>query len=322
MNTPPAWWIYHGTRAAPDPAAIERLPPPPPWRAFDRAPLDRPLGPAAPAGTFRPLDDEVELVNAALLLRRPLLVTGKPGCGKSSLARSIAWELGLGPLLTWPINTRSTLTEGLYRYDAIARLQDASLHRGGAPEIARYLRLGPLGEALLPSSRPRVVLIDEVDKSDVDLPNDLLHVLEEGRFEVPELTRLQGAGARLAARVGDGGEEVELADGAVACRAFPVVVMTSNGERDFPPAFLRRCVQLRMTEPAEDRLRAIVEAHLAGVDRAGVDALLRDFLQRRSRETLATDQLLNAVYLATQGVDVGGRAGLVDAVLRSLGGEG
>jgi MoxR-like ATPase len=206
MTLASSWWIYSGARTAPDPSAIDRRPEPPPWRTFRGLPIARALDEASSASTFRPLAEEVELVNAALLLRRPLLVTGKPGCGKSSLAKSIAWELGLGSLLTWPINTRTTLTDGLYRYDAIARLQDASLPRAAgardAPEIARYLRLGPLGEALLPTARPRVLLIDEIDKSDVDLPNDLLHVLEEGRFEIPELTRLQGTGARLAARAG------------------------------------------------------------------------------------------------------------------------
>jgi MoxR-like ATPase len=98
--------------------------------------------------------------------------------------------------------------------------------------------------------------------------------------------------------------------------------MTSNGERDFPPAFLRRCVQVRMTEPGGDRLRRIVEAHLAGADAGAVDALLASFLQRRGRDTLATDQLLNAVYLATQGVDVGGRKELIDTLLRAISSEG
>lgn len=327
MTPPPSWWIYHGTRPAPDPHAIDRLlvRPAPSWRTFDGEPLDRARGDAKPAATFQPLADEVELVNAAILLRRPLLVTGKPGCGKSSLAKSIAWELALGSLLTWPINTRSTITEGLYRYDAIARLQDASIPRaegdGRAPEVARYLRLGPLGEALLPARKPRVLLIDEIDKSDVDLPNDLLNVLEEGRFEIPELLRLKGTGARLAARAGDGDEEVALPDGAVQCAAFPIIVMTSNGERDFPPAFLRRCVQVRMTEPEPERLKLIVEAHLQREGLERTDALLAEFLGRRSRQTLSTDQLLNAVYLATQGVDVAARKALLEAIFRAISGE-
>src|SRR5262249_15133431 len=167
--------------------------------------------------TYQSTPEEVELVNAALYLRRPLLVTGKPGTGKSTLVNAVAYELGLGPVLSWSITSRSTLQEGLYRYDAIARLQQASLvdrlrqsgQEGRTTEtdqddrdtesaandptdIGQFIRLGPLGTALLPAERPRALLIDEIDKSDIDLPNDLLHVFEEGRFEIPELVRTAG----------------------------------------------------------------------------------------------------------------------------------
>jgi hypothetical protein len=132
--------------------------------------------------------------NAALYLRRPLLLTGSPGAGKSTLAHAVAYELGLGRVLHWPIVSRSTLQDGLYRYDAIARLQDNQIaaHSGTAPPggIGSYIRLGPLGTALLPTAKPRVLLIDELDKSDIDLPNDLLNVMEEGEYGIPELERL------------------------------------------------------------------------------------------------------------------------------------
>src|SRR5262245_42225323 len=112
--------------------------PPPPWRHFDGKVLVERTLPAEtdPRGaTFVASSEEIELINAALYLRRPLLITGKPGTGKSSLAYAVAYQLKLGPVLVWPINTRSTLTDGLYRYDAIARLQEAQLNRGKAPEI-------------------------------------------------------------------------------------------------------------------------------------------------------------------------------------------
>ncbi len=151
-------------------------------------------------------------VNAAIRLRRPLLVTGLPGSGKTSLAYAIAAELGLGPVLVWPITPRSRLLEdGLYRYDALARLQQADLDRfapvrardegvgtpdsspmsetPSAPPIDHFIRLGPVGTAFLPSRWPRVLLIDEIDKGDLQLPNELLHLFEEGRYEISELTR-------------------------------------------------------------------------------------------------------------------------------------
>src|SRR5262249_15364466 len=141
--------------------------------------------------------EELEMINAALYLRRPLLVTGSPGAGKSTLAHSVAAELGLGRVLRWPIVSRTRLVDGLYHYDAIARLQDVQVaahsRAGGVDpttDIGSYVRLGPLGTALLPSDTPRVLLIDELDKSDIDLPNDLLNVLEEGEFSIPELERI------------------------------------------------------------------------------------------------------------------------------------
>ncbi|MEV0689485.1 AAA family ATPase [Streptomyces sp. NPDC050388] len=275
---------------------------------------------------------EADVVNAALLLRRPLLVTGHPGTGKSSLAYAVAHELSLGPVLHWPVNSRTTLQDALYRYDAIGRLRETNMSRephGGDvstlqdPGIGSYLRLGPLGTALVTSESPRVLLVDELDKGDVDLPNDLLNVFEEGEFEIPELARLPEEQSSVRVMTADSGEWTEVVRGRVRCSEFPVVIITSNGERDFPPAFLRRCVRLDLPEPDENRLRAIISAHLDPKDGSEahgtpeIDDLMRAFLARRARGELATDQLLNAVFLRRGGVELDAD-GLLDAVLHRL----
>ncbi|GGS35882.1 MoxR family ATPase [Streptomyces griseoviridis] len=290
------------------------LPEAPPWRRFDRGARD----------TARPYligDREADVVSAALHLRRPLLVTGHPGTGKSSLAHAVARELCLGTVLTWPVNSRSTVQDALYRYDAVGRLRESNLagEAETALDIGAYVRLGPLGTALLPADRPRVLLVDELDKGDLDLPNDLLTVFEDGEFEIPELARLPEDRSAVTVMTCDPGGRADLVRGRVRCREFPVVVITSNGEREFPPAFLRRCVRLDLPEPDEDKLRAIVSAHLGAVPTADLEELIAAFLNRRARGELATDQLLNAVFLRLGGVGLDAD-GLLDAVLHRLGG--
>ncbi|WP_245592451.1 AAA family ATPase [Actinomadura rifamycini] len=301
------WLVYRGDGTTHD--GLRRLPDPPPWRRFERD-GDTALGPGgtARALSYRPPRNAVTMVNVALHLRRPLLVTGKPGTGKSTLAHNVAHELGLGPVLYWPISSRATLEEGLYRYDAIGRLHETSLRQAvasgaaaKAPDIGRYIRLGPLGTALLPSARPRVLLIDELDKSDIDLPNDLLNVFEEGGFTVPELERLPEEDEVVRVLSAEGGERVPVTRGRVQCTAFPLVIITSNGEREFPPAFLRRCVRLVIEAPDARELAAIVEAHLGPEARASSTELINEFLRRGDHGDLSTDQLLNAVYLCTSG---------------------
>ncbi|WP_131738555.1 AAA family ATPase [Actinomadura roseirufa] len=313
------WLLYTGTRLPHD--GIDRLPPPPPWRAFKGGPVLAPpeggSGNDHQATTYRPSDDAVQQVNAALYLRRPLLVTGPPGTGKSTLAYAVAHELGLGPVLHWPITSRTTLRDGLYQYDPLTRLYAAGRDDDRATEdIGRYLRLGPLGTALLPHERPRVLLVDEIDKSDIDLPNDLLTIFEKGAYEIPELTRRADPSAEVMTADGPAGR-VTVTEGTVVCRAFPLVVMTSNGEREFPPAFLRRCVTVELRQPAdEDELAAIVREHLGPLAERSGD-LVRRFLDRSAAGALATDQLLNAVYLCRH-ADAADRLELADRIMSRL----
>ncbi|GLY04324.1 ATPase AAA [Actinoplanes sp. NBRC 101535] len=303
-----AWHIYRGTGEPND--RIGTLPPPPPWRGFDPDPDPGDEPPFVPetrdkehrAGLrYRPDPQTVELVNAALYLRRPLLVTGAPGTGKSTLATAIAHELNLGRALRWNITSRATLRDGLYQYDPLARLYAAS-RRDDDPaadpdeDLGRYLRLGPLGTALLPRRRPRVLLIDEVDKADLDLPNDLLTIFEDGEFEIAELLRRPEQHAHTLVSTIDSPQRVGVRDGRVRCSRFPIVVMTSNDEREFPPAFLRRCVQVRIETPDERKLQQIVEAHLPDMAPDSA-AVIRQFLAGQKAGGLATDQLLNAIYL-------------------------
>jgi MoxR-like ATPase len=338
-DTWPGWGVYRGTAEA---GAAAVLPPAPPWREFP--------GGATAAGqttpragretergaTYQVDRNTVELVNAALYLRRPLLVTGKPGTGKSTLAYAVARELGLGPVLRWNITSRTTLKDGVYQYDALGRLHDYNMKR--QRPIGDYIVLGPLGTALLPGTRSRVLLIDEIDKADIDLPNDLLNVFEEGYFEIPELARETDDAKRKPVRVTSAdGARVEVPPGRIYCMSFPFVVLTSNGERDFPPPFLRRCLRLYLPTPDVVLLARIVDAHLpldprnprSAEWRTERQRLIADFVQRTKQGDLATDQLLNAVFMTIgpgAPLDTGGAAAvapearrrLTDALLRHL----
>jgi MoxR-like ATPase len=329
-----SWWIYQGAGTQHD--GISRLPDPPPWRKFDgevlgseasedRGVIDPRPGAEDRARNYRPDSSVIDMVNAAIYLRRPLLVTGRPGTGKSSLALSIAWELQLGPVLSWAITSRSQLQQSLYRYDAVGRLQEANLRRLGqdGPPVTSaspYITLGPLGTALVARERPRVVLIDEFDKSDIDLPNDLLNILEEGQFPIPELAREESdEPVRLST---DDGGAVLVRGGHVRCHAFPIIIITSNGERAFPDAFKRRCLQITISEPDEERLAQIVRSQLGPEALDKTEALFREYVNRRDAgQSLPTDQLLNAVFLATSGLteDAEKRRDVALALLESPG---
>jgi len=357
----PPWWLFEGTGIPLDAAVRDaRWPEAPPWRRFPGIPSDdeppddeaeatRRLGEQAAVLLDR---GDIGLVNAALHLRRPLLVTGKPGSGKSSLAYLIARELGLGRVLKWPVTSRTTLRDGVYEYDAIGRAQ-AALHsraslagHGGtvaksiarirvdartagreteiradlaAPPISDFIRLGPLGTAMVGRRLPRVLLVDELDKGDFDLPNDLLNVFEDGSVVIPELVRLRAASESVTVLTDDPGHTAVVDSGVIRCAEFPIVIITSNGEREFSPAFLRRCVRLTVREPAGDRLNALVRSHFASA--ADFSDLVRRFEEQRDLgDDLAADQLLNAVHLAKAGAldDPQGIDDLLGAVWQSL----
>lgn len=328
------WQIFKGNSTEPHDDIEERLPPAPSWRPFGKDITPGVSRRKRRGKTFQTRPEEVKMINAALYLRRPLLITGKPGTGKSSIVYAVAEELMLGEVLYWPITTRTTLKNGLYTYDAIGRLQEvkqmearnAIENTENPQKVADFITLGPLGTALLSSKRPRVLLIDEIDKSDIDLPNDLLTIFEEGRFEIPELLRLEkderhqsGGSKSISVKVrtaytDDEGitkadRKVTIQGGRVTCNEFPLVILTSNGERDFPPPFLRRCLRLNMYEPDRKQLAAIVRKHFENlqgdydVSEEQINRWINTFLVKRDqgkKEQLATDQLLNALFMVAR----------------------
>lgn len=339
------WKIFTGSG---EPKESWELPPAPSWRPFGDTLQPGENRRKRRGETFQVRLDEIEMINAALYLRRPLLVTGKPGTGKSSLIYKVARELGLGEVLYWPITTRTTLKDGLYNYDAIARLQEVkqlekesnqnlslSESQKQLKAIEKYITLGPLGTALLPAKKPRALLIDEIDKSDIDLPNDLLTILEEGRFEIPELVRIKDKVQEVQIRTAYT-DEIEntqkdlsrtIKNGSVICTTFPFVILTSNGERDFPAPFLRRCLSLRMKPPEKKDLVRIIAAHFdSEIESKGseklnddsLDELVNKFIQARDKGTLATDQLLNALFMVTKG-KISTRDKLINKLLNDLG---
>ncbi|MFJ5370909.1 AAA family ATPase [Bosea sp. CER48] len=220
-------------------------------------------------------EDLTVAVNAAIRLERPLLVKGEPGTGKTVLAEEVAAALG-APLITWHIKSTTKAQQGLYEYDAVSRLRDSQLGDPRVSDIANYIKRGKLWEAFASPVRP-VLLIDEIDKADIEFPNDLLLELDRMEFHVYET----GETIRAAQR--------------------PVMIITSNNEKELPDAFLRRCFFHYIRFPDAETMQAIVEVHFPGIKKRLMEEALRLFFEVREvpgiKKKPSTSELLDWLKL-------------------------
>jgi MoxR-like ATPase len=220
-------------------------------------------------------EDLTVAVNAAIVLERPLLVKGEPGTGKTVLAEEIAAALK-APLITWHVKSTTKAAQGLYEYDAVSRLRDSQLGDPRVSDIRNYIRKGKLWEAFESEARP-VLLIDEIDKADIEFPNDLLLELDRMEFHVYET-----------------GETIKAA-------RRPIVVITSNNEKELPDAFLRRCFFHYIRFPDAETMEKIVDVHFPGIKKRMVAEALRVFFEVRDvpglRKKPSTSELLDWLKL-------------------------
>ncbi len=228
-------------------------------------------------------NDLKQVVNVSLAIKRPLLLKGEPGTGKTLLAQSIAQSINR-PLLRWNVKSTTKAQEGLYVYDTVQRLNDSRFGDGNVRDIKRYIKLGKMGEAFI-AENPVVLLIDEIDKADIEFPNDLLAELDEMRFYIPET-----------------GEEI-------VTKHRPMVVITSNSEKELPDAFLRRCVFHYIEFPDKELMTQIVKVHFPDLENKVVKAALAKFYEIRSQKHLrkppSTSELIDWIHaLVAMGLDL------------------
>ena len=220
-------------------------------------------------------DDLMMAVNAAVTLERPLLIKGEPGTGKTMLALEVAKALGR-PLLQWHVKSTSKAQQGLYEYDAVSRLRDSQLGDGRVHDIANYIKRGPVWEAFA-AEAPSVLLIDEVDKADIEFPNDLLRELDRMEFYVYETQQL------------------------VTAKHRPVIIITSNNEKELPDAFLRRCFFHYIKFPDRETMERIVAVHFAGLKQSLLREALTAFFEIREvpglKKKPSTSELLDWLKL-------------------------
>jgi MoxR-like ATPase len=200
-------------------------------------------------------DDLTVAVNAAITLERPLLVKGEPGTGKTELARQVSAALGL-PIIEWNIKSTTKAQQGLYEYDAVSRLRDSQLGEEGVHDVANYIKPGKLWDAF-EAGQKVVLLIDEIDKADIEFPNDLLQELDRNEFYVYELDRT------------------------IKAKHRPIIIITSNNEKELPDAFLRRCFFHYIAFPEADVLAQIVDVHFPGIKQNLVREALTQFYEIR-----------------------------------------